>query len=191
MVEDIVMACTAVEAKEYVKVERESKTHTITFQNYFRMYRKLSGMTGTALTEEAEFRTIYGLDVVCIPTNKEIKRKDESDSVYKSVKAKNKAILSLQKKQMLRVNQFLSVQYQRKIWTVIKKIFNQAGLNTLRNVKNHQREAEIIAQAGRFELLLLPPTWQVVRMIFLGGNPSSWLQELRKQGFDPELAGMS
>ena len=141
----------AIEAKEGVEVRSENKTYaTITFQNYFRLYSKLSGMTGTAKTEEAEFRTIYSLDVVEIPTNKPIKRVDLPDMVYSTIDGKKRAVVQ----EIIERNKSgqpvlvgtASVDKSEEIARLLKK--NGIKHNIL-NAKNHEREAEIVAQAGR------------------------------------------
>ncbi|SFE17780.1 protein translocase subunit secA [Thermoanaerobacter thermohydrosulfuricus] len=141
----------AIEAKEGVKVERESKTlATITFQNYFRMYKKLAGMTGTAQTEEQEFRAIYGLDVVVIPTNKPMIRTDHPDVIYKTEEAKFKAvvedIVEHHKKGQPVLVGTISIEKSEKLSAMLKK----RGIpHQVLNAKYHEKEAEIIAQAGR------------------------------------------
>lgn len=141
----------AIEAKEKVKVERESKTlATITFQNYFRMYSKLSGMTGTAQTEEAEFREIYKLDVIEIPTNKPVTREDKSDVVYKTEKAKFEAVIdeiveANKKGQPVLVG---TVSIERS--ELLGKMLGRRGVkHHVLNAKHHEKEAEIVAQAGK------------------------------------------
>ncbi len=141
----------AIEAKEGVKVERESKTlATITFQNYFRMYRKLSGMTGTALTEEDEFREIYNLDVIEIPTNRPVIRKDHPDVVYKTEKGKFNAVIEQiiechQKEQPVLVGT-VSIEKSELLSAMLKK---RGIKHEVLNAKRHEKEAEIVAQAGR------------------------------------------
>ena len=141
----------AIEAKEHVNVERESKTQaTITYQNFFRLYDKLSGMTGTALTEEEEFSTIYNLDIVEIPTNKPVIRKDDPDVVYKTENSKDKAIIA-QIKECHERNQpvlvgTISIEKSEYLSSLLKK----AGIkHNVLNAKYHEKEAEIIAQAGK------------------------------------------
>ena len=141
----------AIEAKEGVEVKAESKTlATITFQNYFRMYDKLSGMTGTAKTEEEEFDEIYNLDVVEIPTNRPIARKDDVDHVYINENGKYKAIID----EINRVHPTgqpiligtISIEASERLSAALKK----AGIkHTVLNAKNHEREAAIVAEAGR------------------------------------------
>lgn len=140
----------AIEAKEHVKVERESKTlATITFQNYFRMYKKLSGMTGTAQTEEEEFRTIYNLDVIVIPTNMPMVRKDQPDVVYKNEKGKYNAIIdeiveTYNKKQPVLVGT-ISIENSELLSAMLKR----RGIpHQVLNAKYHEKEAEIISHAG-------------------------------------------
>ncbi|MDI6617775.1 MAG: preprotein translocase subunit SecA [Clostridiales bacterium] len=140
----------AIEAKEHVRVERESKTlATITFQNYFRMYKKLSGMTGTALTEEEEFRTIYGLDVIVVPTNKPMIRKDYPDMVYKTEKGKFKAIVddivkTHEKGQPVLVGT-ISIEKSELLSDMLK---HKGIPHQVLNAKYHEKEAEIISHAG-------------------------------------------
>lgn len=147
----------AIEAKESVKIEKESKTlATITFQNYFRMYKKLSGMTGTALTEEAEFREIYGLDVLVIPTNMPLTRIDNADLVYKTVKGKYAAIIdeiveTYKKKQPVLVGT-VSIEKSELISDMLKR----RGIpHQVLNAKYHEKEAEIIAHAGALGMVTI------------------------------------
>ena len=140
----------AIEAKEGVKVERESKTlATITYQNYFRMYKKLSGMTGTALTEEAEFRHTYGLDVIVIPTNKPIRRIDQPDLIYRNTQAKYKAVVAEIKEAYAKKQPVLvgttSIEKSEYLSTLLKK--NGVPHEVL-NAKYHEKEAEIVSRAG-------------------------------------------
>ena len=140
----------AIEAKEGVKVERESKTlATITYQNYFRMYKKLSGMTGTALTEEAEFRHTYGLDVIVIPTNKPIRRMDQPDLIYRNAPAKYKAVVAEIKEAYAKKQPVLvgttSIEKSEFLSTLLKK----SGVpHEVLNAKYHEKEAEIVSRAG-------------------------------------------
>ncbi|MTI80543.1 MAG: preprotein translocase subunit SecA [Firmicutes bacterium] len=182
----------AIEAKEGVKIERESQTlATITFQNYFRMYKKLSGMTGTALTEEEEFRNIYGLDVVPIPTNKPMIREDLPDVVFKTIEAKYKAVgeeIALRHKQgqpML----VGTVTIEKS--EILSRALKQHNVpHQVLNAKNHEKEAEIVAQAGRFGAVTIATNMAGRGTdILLGGNPEFLAQaEMRRQGidFDPE-----
>ncbi len=181
----------AIEAKEGVKVERENKTlATITFQNYFRMYKKLSGMTGTAQTEENEFRAIYKLDVVCIPTNKPMIRIDMPDSVYKTQAGKYKSLLQ----EVLNVHAngqpmligTVSVEKSE----LLSTLFRQQGIpHNVLNAKQHDREAEIIAQAGRIGAVTIATNMAGRGTdILLGGNPEFLSRmEMRKQGYSDEL----
>ena len=147
----------AIEAKEGVKIQRESKTlATITFQNYFRMYAKLSGMTGTALTEENEFREIYNLDVIVIPTNKPVQRIDQSDMVYKNTTGKYKAIVeeivkSHEKGQPVLVGT-ASVDRSEYISSLLKK---RGIKHQVLNAKYHAQEAEIISHAGELGMVTI------------------------------------
>ncbi|MGG7176904.1 preprotein translocase subunit SecA [Clostridium paraputrificum] len=147
----------AIEAKEGVKIERESKTlATITFQNYFRMYQKLSGMTGTALTEENEFREIYGLDVIVIPTHKPIKRIDNSDLIYKNEKGKFNAIaeeiIETHKTGQPVLVGTISIEKSEELSNVLKK----RGIpHKVLNAKYHEQEADIIANAGEFGMVTI------------------------------------
>ncbi|MGH4119209.1 preprotein translocase subunit SecA [Clostridium sp.] len=147
----------AIEAKESVKIEKESKTlATITFQNYFRMYKKLSGMTGTALTEDEEFREIYGLDVLVIPTNMPLTRIDNPDLVYKTVKGKYKAIIdeiveTYKAKQPVLVGT-VSIEKSE----LISEMLKRRGIpHQVLNAKYHEREAEIIAHAGALGMVTI------------------------------------
>ena len=181
----------AIEAKEHVKIADESKTlATITFQNYFRMYDKLSGMTGTAMTEEAEFEEIYNLDVVEIPTNKPMIRKDENDVIYKNENAKFRAIVrsikeSHEKGQPVLVGT-VSIEKSEKL----SKLLKQEGIkHEVLNAKYHEKEAEIVAQAGKFGAVTIATNMAGRGTdIILGGN-SEFLakEEMRRKKMPHEL----
>ena len=174
----------AIEAKEGVKIADETKTlATITFQNYFRMYEKLSGMTGTAMTEEAEFEEIYNLDVISIPTNKPMIRKDLNDAIYKNETAKYNAIVksikeSHDKGQPVLVGT-VSIEKSEKL----SRILSKEGIkHEVLNAKYHEKEAEIIAQAGKFGAVTIATNMAGRGTdIMLGGN-SEYLakQEMRR-----------
>mgnify|MGYP004502674543 FL=1 len=181
----------AIEAKEHVKIANESKTlATITFQNYFRMYNKLSGMTGTAMTEEAEFREIYNLDVISIPTNKPMIRQDLNDIIYKNEKAKFRAVVedirkSHEKGQPVLVGT-VSIENSEKLSNILKR---EGIKHEVLNAKYHEKEAEIIAQAGKYGAVTIATNMAGRGTdIMLGGN-SEFLakQEMRKQGYSDEL----
>lgn len=185
----------AIEAKEGVKVERESKTlATITFQNYFRMYKKLAGMTGTALTEEQEFRTIYKLDVVVIPTNMSVKRKDHPDSVYKNEICKFNAVINHviecnQKGQPLLIGT-ISIEKSELLSGMLKR---RGVMHQVLNAKHHDKEAEIVAQAGKFGAVTIATNMAGRGTdIVLGGNAEFLAkQEMRKNGYSEELISES
>ena len=181
----------AIEAKEHVKIADESKTlATITFQNLFRMYDKLSGMTGTAMTEESEFEEIYNLDVVAIPTNKPMVRKDENDVIYKNENAKYKAIVesikeSHEKGQPVLVGT-VSIEKSEKLSKLLKK---EGITHEVLNAKYHEKEAEIIAQAGKFKAVTIATNMAGRGTdIMLGGN-SEFLakEEMRKNKVSVDL----
>ena len=180
----------AIEAKEHVKINDESKTlATITFQNYFRMYEKLSGMTGTAMTEEAEFQEIYKLDVVEIPTNKPMIRKDNSDIIYKNEDAKFRAVIADIKKAHEKGQPVLigtvSIDKSEKL----SKLLDKEGIpHEVLNAKYHEKEAQIIAQAGKFGAVTIATNMAGRGTdIMLGGN-SEYLakQEMRKLKYTDE-----
>ncbi len=181
----------AIEAKEHVKIADESKTlATITFQNYFRMYEKLSGMTGTAMTEESEFQEIYHLDVVSIPTNKPMIRKDLPDIIYKNEKAKFRAVVKDVKESYAKGQPVLigtvSIEKSEKL----SKILTKEGIkHQVLNAKAHEREAEIIAQAGKYGAVTIATNMAGRGTdIMLGGN-SEYLakQEMRRRKYSPEM----
>lgn len=180
----------AIEAKEHVKINDESKTlATITFQNYFRMYEKLSGMTGTAMTEEAEFQEIYKLDVVEIPTNKPMIRKDNSDIIYKNEDAKFRAVIADIKKAHEKGQPVLigtvSIDKSEKLSKLLDK---ERIPHEVLNAKYHEKEAQIIAQAGKFGAVTIATNMAGRGTdIMLGGN-SEYLakQEMRKLKYTDE-----
>ncbi|HHU05990.1 MAG TPA: preprotein translocase subunit SecA [Clostridiales bacterium] len=181
----------AIEAKEKVKVAGESKTlATITFQNYFRMYEKLSGMTGTALTEAEEFEAIYNLDIVEIPTNKPLIRMDHPDVVYKNEAGKFRAIIEQiekchEKGQPVLVGT-ISIEKSELLSSLLKK---RGIKHNVLNAKHHEKEAEIIAQAGRLGSVTIATNMAGRGTdIMLGGNPEYMAKsELRREGMPEEL----
>ena len=181
----------AIEAKEGVKVEHESKTlATITFQNYFRLYKKLSGMTGTAMTESAEFQEIYSLDVVEIPTNKPLIRKDNDDVLYKTEEAKFNAIVEKiiechEKGQPVLVGT-VNIEKSEKLSKFLKK---KGIKHEVLNAKFHEKEAEIVAQAGKFGAVTIATNMAGRGTdIILGGNPEFMAKaQMKKMSFDDEL----
>lgn len=181
----------AIEAKENVKVERESKTlATITFQNYFRLYKKLSGMTGTAMTEEGEFQEIYTLDVIEIPTNRPMVRADEPDVLYKTENAKFNAIIE----QILECNAkgqpvlvgTISIEKSEALSAALKR---RGIKHAVLNAKHHEKEAEIVAQAGAFGAVTIATNMAGRGTdIILGGNPDFMAKaEMRRMQFPEEL----
>lgn len=182
----------AIEAKEGVKIERESQTlATITFQNYFRMYNKLAGMTGTAITEEDEFRKIYGLDVVVIPTNKDMIRNDMADVVYKTEEAKYRAVVEDVAKRHATGQPVLVGTISIEKSELVSVLLKRKGVpHQVLNAKYHDKEAEIIAQAGRLGAVTIATNMAGRGTdILLGGNPEIMAQqELRKKGLSEETA---
>ncbi|MEE1356634.1 MAG: preprotein translocase subunit SecA, partial [Clostridia bacterium] len=183
----------AIEAKEHVKVERESKTlATVTFQNYFRLYGKLSGMTGTALTEETEFREIYALDCVSVPTNKPMIRDDHNDAVYKSAKGKMRAIVAQIKEchdkgQPILVGT-VSVEKSEEL---SKRLKLEGVPHVVLNAKHHEKEAEIVAQAGKLGAVTISTNMAGRGTdIMLGGNAEFMAKsEMRQLGYEEEMIG--
>ena len=181
----------AIEAKENVKIANESKTlATITFQNYFRMYDKLAGMTGTAMTEEGEFREIYNLDVITIPTNKPMIRIDHNDIIYKNEAAKYRAVVndikeSYQKGQPVLVGT-VSIEKSEKLSSILKR---EGIKHEVLNAKYHEKEAQIIAQAGKFGQVTIATNMAGRGTdIMLGGNSEFLAKlEMKKNGYDEEL----
>ena len=181
----------AIEAKEHVKIEDESKTlATITYQNLFRLYDKISGMTGTAMTEETEFREIYGLDVIEIPTNKPIARIDNIDVVYKNQNAKFNAVIEEIKEAHEKGQPVLVGTVSIEKSEILSNMLAKTGIpHNVLNAKNHQKEAEIIAQAGKAGAVTIATNMAGRGTdIMLGGN-SEYLakQCMRKEQFTEEL----
>ena len=181
----------AIEAKEHLSVQRESKTlATITFQNYFRLYRKLSGMTGTALTEEEEFATIYALDIIEIPTNRPIARIDNEDSVYKTENGKYRAVIRQVKECHAKGQPVLVGTVSIEKNELLGKMLTREGIkHNLLNAKNHEREAEIVAQAGQLGAVTVATNMAGRGTdIMLGGNAEYMAKnDLRKAGLTDEL----
>ena len=181
----------AIEAKEHVSVQRENKTlATITFQNYFRLFGKLSGMTGTALTEEEEFSSIYQLDIIEIPTNKPVVRKDWPDEVYKNENGKDRAIIEViaachEKGQPVLVGT-VSIERSEYLASLLKK---RGVPHNVLNAKHHEREAEIVAQAGKFGSVTIATNMAGRGTdIVLGGNAEYLAKaDLKKAGYSEEL----
>ena len=181
----------AVEAKEKVLVREENQTlATITLQNYFRLYEKLSGMTGTAMTEDAEFRQIYKLPVVAIPPNRPVARRDEDDLIYRTVEAKFNAVADDVAERNAKGQPCLIGTVSIESSEKLSRLLDKRGIKheTL-NAKNHEREAHIIAQAGRVGAVTIATNMAGRGTdILLGGNPDVLADDvLRAQGFDPEL----
>ena len=180
----------AIEAKEGVKIRNENKTFaTITFQNYFRIYSKLSGMTGTAKSEEEEFRSIYGLDVLEIPTNRPVARKDLPDIIYKTVKGKNQAIVKeIEEKHKNGQPVLVGTVTVEKSEEISKLLIKKGIKHNVLNAKNHAREADIVAQAGRFGAVTIATNMAGRGTdILLGGNPEFLAKrKLREEGVSEE-----
>ena len=181
----------AIEAKEGVKVESESKTlATITFQNFFRLYDKLSGMTGTALTEAEEFEAIYNLDVVEIPTNKPVIRKDLTDVVYKTEPGKFRAIIRQVKECYAKGQPVLVGTVSIEKSELLSKLLKREGIpHNVLNAKHHEQEAQIVAQAGKFGAVTIATNMAGRGTdIMLGGNADFLAKaELARQDYTPEL----
>ena len=181
----------AIEAKEHVTVARESKTlATITFQNYFRLYNKLSGMTGTALTEEEEFGTIYNLDIIEIPTNRPIARIDDPDVVYKTEAAKYRAVIAQVKECHAKGQPVLVGTVSIEKNEHLSYLLSREGIkHNLLNAKNHEKEAEIVAQAGKLGAVTVATNMAGRGTdIMLGGNAEYMAKnDLRKAGLSDEL----
>jgi len=183
----------AVEAKEGVKIEAENQTlATITLQNYFRLYKKLAGMTGTAETEAAELKEIYGLDVVVIPTNRPVIRKDHPDLIFKNKKAKFEAVIKEIEKNhqigrpvLVGTNSIEDSEY-------LSRLLKKRGIpHQVLNAKYHEKEAEIVAQAGRLGAVTIATNMAGRGTdILLGGNPEFLAKkELKEKGITPEKVG--
>ena len=181
----------AIEAKEGLTIQRESKTlATITFQNYFRMYTKLSGMTGTAKTEEEEFKSIYKMDVFQVPTNKPLLRKDLADSVYANQLAKFRAVARDIKERHERTQPVLVGTVSIEKSELLSSILTEEGIaHEVLNAKFHEKEAEIIAQAGRLGAVTIATNMAGRGTdILLGGNPSFMaLKEMKRLNFTDEM----
>ena len=181
----------AIEAKENVKVERESKTlATITFQNYFRLYKKLSGMTGTAQTEESEFQEIYKLDVIVVPTNKELRRKDLPDAVYKTEKGKFLAVVEQVKECNQKGQPVLVGTVTIEKSELLSALLKKNGIkHEVLNAKFHEKEAEIIAQAGKMGAVTIATNMAGRGTdIILGGNAEFMAKhEMKRLEYSDEL----
>ena len=181
----------AIEAKEHVKVQRESKTlATVTFQNYFRMYSKLSGMTGTAKTEEEEFKGIYKLDVVQIPTNRPMIRKDMNDLVYRTQKGKFSQVIEEIERRHKTGQPILVGTVSVEVSEMLSKMLRMRGIeHVVLNAKYHAREAEIVAQAGHYGAVTIATNMAGRGTdILLGGNPEFLARRaMRQDGYDEEI----
>ena len=181
----------AIEAKEHVKVQRESKTlATITFQNYFRMYKKLSGMTGTAKTEEEEFKGIYSLDVVQIPTNRPMIRKDMNDLVYRTVKGKFSQVVAEIERRHQTGQPILVGTVSVEVSELLSRMLTMRGIaHEVLNAKYHEKEAEIVAQAGHYGAVTIATNMAGRGTdILLGGNPEYLARRaMRQKGYDDQV----
>jgi len=182
----------AIEAKEGVQIQRENKTlATITFQNYFRLYEKLAGMTGTALTEAEEFNKIYKLDVITIPTNRPIRRIDHGDFIYRTEQGKFNAVVKEIKERQEAGQPVLVGTTSVEISEYLSDLLNRQGIeHNVLNAKQHAREAHVIAQAGRSGAVTIATNMAGRGTdILLGGNPEEYVEQiLREQDIDPEFA---
>ena len=185
----------ALEAKEHVNVQSEMKvTATVTIQNYFRMYHKLSGMTGTAMTEEEEFREIYGLDVVEVPTNKPMIRVDHPDRIFTDEDAKFRAVIALVEECRAKNQPVLVGTASVEKSELLSRMLKARGVkHNVLNAKNHEREADIIAEAGRAGAVTIATNMAGRGTdIMLGGNPEHMAkQEMTRMGLRPELIALS
>ncbi|MGB4438035.1 MAG: preprotein translocase subunit SecA [Sedimentibacter sp.] len=185
----------AIEAKERIEVRKESKTlATITFQNYFRMYKKLSGMTGTARTEEDEFREIYGVDVIEIPTNKDIVRNDMQDVVYKGEGGKYNAVIAEIAEKHKTGQPILVGTISIEKSELLSKMLKKQGVkHEVLNAKQHEKEAEIVAQAGRLGSVTIATNMAGRGTdIVLGGNPEFLAKhKMKSKGFSEELIALA
>ncbi len=181
----------AIEAKESVKIRNENKTYaTITFQNYFRLYKKLSGMTGTAKSEEEEFRAIYGLDVLEIPTNKPVARIDNPDVIYKTSAGRNKAVINeIVEKHKKGQPVLVGTVTVEKSEEISKLLIRNGVKHNVLNAKNHAREADIVAQAGRLGAVTIATNMAGRGTdILLGGNPEFIAKrKLREEGVTDDV----
>ncbi len=181
----------SIEAKEGLEVRRESQTlATITLQNYFRMYQKLAGMTGTAKTEEDEFKHIYGMDVVVIPTNKPVVREDLPDAVYKSLEGKFKSVIREIEESHKKGQPILVGTISIETSELLSKLLKRKGIqHEVLNAKHHEREAEIVAQAGRFGAVTIATNMAGRGTdIVLGGNAEFMVKrELKKKGYGDDV----
>ena len=181
----------AIEAKEGVSVRNENKTYaTITFQNFFRLYKKLSGMTGTAKTEEGEFRTIYSLDVLEIPTNKPVIRKDMPDAVYSTADGKKRALLrEIEERHKSGQPILIGTATVEKSEEIARMLRKNGIKHNILNAKNHEREAEIVAQAGRLGAVTIATNMAGRGTdILLGGNPEYLAKKrMREEGVEHDM----